>query len=134
MFKLNSNLPRPAGGDQQGSVIIFTLLILGSMLAITLALATIYLPRIRVISDAGAGSAGAIYAADSAIEWCLYTYRENPPLPSPAMPSMSNGSTYTLIPPTGCEPSATPAPLNVQAVGTYKNVSRSLQVNVQITP
>lgn len=141
MFKLNSKktsngistqegLPSVALA-QEGSVIIFTLLILGSMLAITLALATIFLPKIRVISDAGAGSVGAIYSADSAIEWCLYTYRENPPLPSPVM---ANGATYTFIPPTGCQPSAPSTPLNVQAVGTYHSVSRSLQVNTDITP
>ena len=132
MSKLNSKnnqkgLPSVALA-QEGSAIIFTLLILWSMLAITLALTAIYLPKIRAIGDAAAGSVGAIYAADSAIEWCIYTNRENPPLPSPGIPIMDNGATYTLIPPTGCQPPATPAPLNVQAVGTYRGVSRSLQV------
>lgn len=116
---------------EAGSVIIFTLLILGSMLAITLALAGIYLPKIQAMRDAGSGSVGAIYAADSAIEWCIYTNRANPPLPTP---EMINQATYRLIPPTGCQPTATPAPLNVQVIGTYHNVSRSLQVNTEVTP
>jgi len=99
------------------------------MLAITLALTAIYLPKIRVIGDAAAGSVGAIYAADSAIEWCIYANDMSHPVLSP--PVMGSGATYTLIPPTGCQPSATPAPLNVQAVGTYHGVSRSLQVTTQ---
>ena len=93
------------------------------MLAITLALAAIYLPKLRTAGDAGAGSIGAIYAADSALEWCIYTNRANPVLPQPVM---VNGATYTILPnvPNTC---AT-LPLNNQAVGTYRNVSRSLQV------
>lgn len=114
MFKPNSK------NNQRGSVIIFTLLILGSMMAITLALLGIYLPKIRAIGDAGSGSVGAIYAADSALEWCIYTNRANPVLPQPVM---ANGATYTLIP-SDC----TILPLNNQAVGTYNGVSRSLQV------
>ncbi|MEK7645557.1 MAG: hypothetical protein AAB374_00355 [Patescibacteria group bacterium] len=109
--------------SQKGSVIIFTLLILGSMLAITLALASIYLPKIRAISDAGAGSVGAIYAADSALEWCIYTNRANPAL---SQPTMSNGATYTILP--NVANTCTTLPLNNQVIGTYRSVSRSLQV------
>ncbi len=111
---------------EAGSVIIFTVLILGSMLAITLALAGIYIPKLRAIGDAGAGSVGAIYAADSALEWCIYTNRGNPPLPQPVM---SNGATYRILPVSAANCAA--LPLNNQAVGTYRNVSRSLQVTTQ---
>lgn len=124
MSKPNFNLPRPAGGDQQGSVIIFTLLILGSMLAITLSLASIYLPKIQAIRDAGAGSVGAIYAADSALEWCIYTNRDNPVLPQPVM---ANGATYRILPADKAD--CTALPLNNQVIGTYLNVSRSLEVS-----
>lgn len=93
------------------------------MLAITLALAGIYLPKLRAVGDAGAGSVGAIYAADSALEWCIYTNRANPALPQPVM---ANGATYRLIP-----ADCTVMPLNHQAVGTYHNVSRSLEVTTQ---
>ncbi len=90
------------------------------MLAITLALVAIFLPKLKDTTDAGANSVGAIYAADSALEWCIYTNRQNPALPQP---TMSNGATYRLIP-SDC----TILPLNSQVVGTYNNVSRSLQV------
>jgi len=107
---------------QQGSVIIFTVLILGSMLAITLALASIYLPKLRIVGDAGAGSVGAIYAADSALEWCIYTNRANPTLPQPIM---SNGAIYRILP---INSDCTALPLNNQVIGTYRGTSRSLQV------
>ena len=118
MYNLNSN--NKIRGNEQGSVIIFTILILGSMLAITLSLMAIFGPRVKITQDAGASSIGAIYAADSAIEWCIYTNRGNPSLPQPVM---ANGATYT-IQPSDC----TVSPLNHQIVGTYRNVSRSLKV------
>ena len=90
------------------------------MLASSLTLAEIYLPKIRVIRDAGAGSVGAIYAADSAIEWCIYINRGYPAL---AQPVMSNGASYTLTP-----ADCAPVPLNNTAVGTFRGISRSLQV------
>ena len=118
MFKLNFK------NNQQGSVIVFTVLILGSMLAITLALVAIYVPKLRAINDAGAGSVGAIYAADSGLEWCIYTNRQNPPLPQPIL---TNGATYNILPASSSV--CTELPLNNQVVGTYHNVSRSLQVS-----
>jgi len=118
---MNSKLFPAVAGNQRGSVIIFTLLMLGSMLIITLALVAIYLPKIRAVSDAGPNSVAAIYTADSAIEWCIYTNRTNPAL---SMPTMANGATYTLAP-NDC----TILPLNHQVVGTYRNVSRSLDVS-----
>lgn len=121
MYKLNSNLSRPAGGNKEsGSVMIFTVLILGSMLTITLTLLATYIPKVRAIRDAGAGSVGAIYAADSALEWCIYSNRGYPVLPQPIM---SNGSTYTISP-----ADCAIRPMNHQVVGTFRGVSRSLEV------
>ena len=97
---------------------------LGSILAITMSLAAIFVPKIRASSNAGAGSVGAIYAADSAIEWCIYTNRGNPGL---AQPTMANGATYTLS--SDCNSGI--QILNAQAVGTYRGVSRSLEVQIQ---
>lgn len=105
---------------ERGAIIIFTVLMLSTILAISLALAAIFLPKIRGIVNAGPGSVGAIYAADSAIEWCIYKNRGYPDLPQPIM---SNGSTYTITP-SDCSVT----PLNHQAIGNYRNVSRSLQV------
>ena len=105
---------------ERGAIIIFTVLMLSTMLAVSLTLAAIFIPKIRGIVNAGPGSVGAIYAADSAIEWCLYKNRGYPELPQP---TMSNGATY-IITPADCAIT----PLNHQAVGNYRGVSRSLQV------
>jgi len=96
---------------------------LGSILAITLSLAAIFVPKIRSISNAGAGSVGAIYAADSALEWCIYTNRGNPVLPQP---TMANGASYTLS--SDCNSGI--SGLDAQAIGSYRGVSRSLEVQV----
>ena len=118
MNKLNSkNQIRTA---ERGSVIIFTILILGSMLAITLSLSAIFGPKVAVVQDASTGSVGAVYAAESALEWCIYTNRGGSSLPQPVM---LNGATYT-IQPSDCSIT----PLNHRVVGTYHNVSRSFEV------
>jgi len=89
------------------------------MLLIGLTLAAIFIPKIR-IQNSASSSVGAIYAADSAIEWCIYINRGKPAL---AAPTMVIGSSYTIAP-SDC----TIDPLNHQAVGTYGGVSRSLNV------
>lgn len=115
MSKLNLNNKKQS---ERGSIIIFTVLMLGSMLTITLTLAAIFIPKIRSAADSGESSIGAIYAADSASEWCLYMNREKSAV---LQPTMSNGATYTITP-SDC----TLLPLNHQVVGSYRGVSRSL--------
>lgn len=115
MSKPNSN----QNSNQKGSIIVFTVLMVGSILAVALTLTAIFLPKIRAVVNAGEGSVGAIYAADSIIEWCIYMNRGNPVRPQPVM---ANGATYTLVP-----ADCTVIPTTNQAVGTYQGVSRSLQ-------
>ncbi len=99
---------------------------LGVILTITLALANIFLPKLRTATQA-VNSAAAGYAADSALEWCLYTQRGK--LPARAQPTFTNGATYAVYYPgtantlATCAPAETP--LNHRVVGTYKGVSRS---------
>lgn len=110
----------------RGSIIIFTVLMLSSILAITLTLTRIFIPRVKSITEA-TDSIGAIYTADSAMEWCLYTNRgKSPPLPQP---TMSNGATYQIY--RNGIPSACPGgeTLNYRTVGTYRGVSRSFEVS-----
>ncbi len=118
MSKLNLN------NKERGSILVYSVLMLASILAIALSLASIFLPKIRSITNAGANSIAAIYAADSALEWCLYVNRGNSP--SLSAPTMSNGATYSVAP-----ADCTIQPLNHQIVGTYRNVSRSFQVQNQ---
>lgn len=113
--------------NQQGSVLIFSVLMLGVILTITLSLANTLLPRLRSARDA-ISSVGAIYAADSGLEWCLYTLRER----SPAMPQpiMSNGATFTVtfgILPATCASSE--SPLNHTSIGTFRDVNRAFKIS-----
>ena len=111
---------------QKGSVLIFSVLMLGVILTITLSLANTLLPRLRSASDA-ISSVAAIYAADSAVEWCLYTQRGR--LPPVSQPVMSNGATYTIlfgVAPATCAPAE--SPLNHTVIGTFRTVSRAFKI------
>lgn len=110
---------------EKGSIIIFTLLIAASILSISLTLVNIFIPRLRALSQSS-NSAGAIYAADSAMEWCLYISREKPALPQPVL---SIGATYQIYEngnPTDCPAGEE---LDYRTVGTYRGVSRSFEVS-----
>ena len=110
----------------KGSIIIFTVLMLSAILAITLTLTRIFLPRVRSITEA-TDSIGAVYAADSAMEWCLYNNRGKAPLLP--QPIMTNGATYQIY--NGGVPSACPSGevLNYRTVGTWRGVSRSFEIS-----
>ena len=111
---------------QKGSILIFSVLMLGVILTITLALGNIFLPRLRTSTEA-INSVVAIYTADSAMEWCLHEQRARPP--SVSAPVMSTGATYVVYFGSGL-PTSAPAetPLNHRAVGTYRGVTRSLDI------
>ena len=111
---------------QKGSVLIFSVLMLGVILTITLSLANILLPRLRSATDS-LSSVAAVYAADSAVEWCLYTQRGR--LPAISQPVMSNGATYTIVfgvAPATCAPAENP--LNHTVTGTYRGVTRAFKI------
>ena len=113
--------------NQKGSIIIFAVLMLGVILTITLSLGNIFLPRLRTSTEA-INSISAIYAADSALEWCLHEQRAR--LPVVSAPTISiTGTTYILYFGSGlasCTSAETP--LNHRAVGTYRGVTRSLDM------
>ena len=111
---------------QKGSVLIFSVLMLGVILTITLSLANTLLPRLRSAQDA-ISSVAAIYAADSGVEWCLYTQRDK--APAVPQPVMSNGATFTIlfgVAPATCVPAETP--LNHTVIGTFRTVTRAFLI------
>jgi hypothetical protein len=113
--------------NQQGSILIFSLSIMSVVLAISLSILAIYIPKIKTIRET-ANSMGAIYSADSILEWCIYEARN---VGNAAVPTMANGATYTLdanSPPFGGDPCPYAAIINHRAVGTFSGVSRSLEV------
>jgi len=116
----------PNNKTQKGSILIFSVLMLGVILTITLALGNIFLPKLRTATQA-INSAAAAYAADGALEWCLYTQRGK--LPALVQPTLTNGATFAVYYPGAANTLATCAPaetpLNHRVVGTYRGVSRS---------
>lgn len=112
--------------NQKGSILIFSVLMLGVILTITLSLGNIFLPRLRTSTEA-INSVVAIYTADSALEWCLHEQRARPP--SVSAPTMSITATYVIYFGSGLAScTSAEAPLNHRAVGTYKGVTRSLDM------
>ena len=116
----------PKNKKQKGSILIFSVLMLGVILTITLALGNIFLPRLRTSSET-INSVAALYAADSAMEWCLHEQRGR--LPSVSSPTISMGATFTIY--FGSQTAScafTETPLNHRVVGTYRGVTRSLDL------
>lgn len=124
---MNFKILKMKKNKQDGSILIFSVLMLGVILTITLALGNIFLPRLRTSTEA-VNSIAAVYTADSALEWCLHEQRARPP--SVGAPTISlTGATYVIYFGSGLS-SCTPAetPLNHRAVGTYREVTRSLDL------
>ena len=118
-----------ANTTQRGSILIYSVLMLGVILTITLALGNMLLPRLKTAGNA-INSTAAEYATDSALEWCLYTQRGRSP--AIGQPTMANGATFAMYYPGSANTLATCAPtetpLNHRVVGTYRGVSRSFIV------
>lgn len=105
---------------KEGAVLLIAVMLSGFLLTVVLTLAGIFTSKIKVSRDTRY-SAAAIYAADSAIEYCLYVMRREMPLPTPVM---LNGSTFTITPP-DC------SSLPIKTIGAYRGVTRSLEISGQ---
>ncbi|MEK7151652.1 MAG: hypothetical protein AAB784_02995 [Patescibacteria group bacterium] len=108
---------------ESGVIVIVTMLLIGIMLAIVLSLSLIFIPKIKSASDTKR-SVAAIYAADTAIEWCLYVNR----IGSTALPTMSNGAVIINGVTNAPFVAADCAAATIKALGTYQGVTRSLEV------
>ena len=102
---------------QQGIAILISILFIGILLSIVFALTAVFIPKIRSTAEIK-NSVGAAYAAESALEWCLYQY-DYPALPLPS-PTMDYGSSYIV---SNC------APPSVRAIGTYRGVTRAFEIS-----
>lgn len=124
-----------AGMRQRGSILIYTILVLISITTISLALLRLFIPKFKVASES-VSSVVAISVADSVMEWCLFSNRDDPSgLPVvPPQPSFSISTTnfpiiYQIY--RGGVVSACPSgetPLDYRTVGNYRGISRSLEI------
>lgn len=106
--------------NQAGVVIIFTVLMLGILVSVALAVSAILVPKIRLSSDVK-NSVGAAFAAESGVEWCLFN-NLNSPSPTPSPPTMSNGATFQVTP-SDCSGK------KIKSVGSFKSVQRSFEAD-----
>jgi len=115
---------RGRNSNQAGVAVIISILLVGILLSIVLVTSLIFIPKIRTAGEVKKSTA-AIYAAESAIEWCLYVNMQGPA----SLPVMSNGAYYvnavTDIPPVAAD-CATPP---IKIIGTYQGVSRAFEVS-----
>jgi hypothetical protein len=119
---------------QRGSILLYAMLMMIAILAISVTLIGAFTPKLRSITEATT-STHAIYAADTATEVCLYEARQQPLNPI-ARPILTNEATFeiaslsaTAITITNdCRPLGTEY-FRFRAVGTVNNVSRALEIN-----
>ncbi len=108
----------------EGVAVILAVLLMGFFLSITLVLSAIFIPKIKTASDIKR-SVGALYAAESGIEWCLYVNR----IGSTPQPIMGNGAVFingiTNVPFVEADCSTLP----MKSIGTYLGVTRSFEIN-----
>ncbi len=120
--------------DQRGSILIFSVLILVTVLGISLALANVFIPRIRVVNEAS-NSTVAVYAADSASEMCLYEARkEVNDTGSLNGGILENGATFTIkdiangqFVTSDCSVLGSGS-LGFEAIGSYQGIYRAFEV------
>lgn len=75
--KRTLNIPHSHLKLNGGSALVFSVLLVGVILSISLTLLTIFLSKVKVSGDIRR-SVPALYAADSGLEHCLYTNRIDP--------------------------------------------------------
>lgn len=120
---------------QRGSILIYTILVLISVTTISLALLKLFIPKFKVASES-ISSVVAISVADSVMEWCLFSNRDDPAGPPvvPPQPTFSISTanfpiTYQIY--RGGVVSVCPSgetPLDYRTVGNYRGISRSLEI------
>ncbi len=110
----------------EGQAVIFAVLVVGVLLSIGLTLSAIFLPKIRASSEIKKSST-ALYAAESAIEWCLYVNRHG----AVALPVMANSANYenALVKPSRAFVAGDCSGSQIRAIGTYQGISRTFEIS-----
>ena len=119
--------------EQDGSMLVLSLIILGIIVAISLSITALLIPRAAIIREIS-NSVPALYSADSAMEWCIYEIRYSERILKPQM--STSISVWGGTPPgylikdvqNPIEGNECPYDdeYNHGAVGTYGGVSRAL--------
>ncbi|OGN01393.1 MAG: hypothetical protein A3B91_03615 [Candidatus Yanofskybacteria bacterium RIFCSPHIGHO2_02_FULL_41_29] len=130
-MRFNSQKNLRAKCKQSGSVIIFTLLIMLSVMVISIALMRLLIPKFKIIRES-IYSVVAVYAADSGMEWCIFANRNDLSAMSIAPGQPVNlqtipGVTIQIYGPSGATCLYSESS-DYRTVGSYNGISRSLEV------
>lgn len=115
---------------------VYTMLILVSIMVISLALLRLIIPKVKIVREVG-NSVVAVYAADTGMEWCLFSNRNNPssiavpakPISLVTVPGVTI-QYYQNSNPTNCPFDAV---INFRTVGNYRGISRSFEVQSSVS-
>ena len=102
---------------QEGAALIFALFIGGVLISIIIALSSIFIGRLKTVSEIR-NSSSAAYAADSAIEWCIFKSRHTGTTVSG--PTLGNGAVFVLS--GNCSTGI------VKITGTFQGITRAFEI------
>ena len=112
---------------EKGSILIYSILTLIVISGIGLTLVAVFLPKLKLISES-TDTINAIFAADSAIEWCLF-WQRGYSHPSAVNLSLDNEASFSVYwnwsQVVSCNPSQG---IGHQAVGRYRGIGRTFEV------
>ena len=124
--------------SQRGSILIYAMLTMSAMLAISLTLTGLFINKLHAANEAR-DSTVAIYAADSAVEDCLWEARETSKT-GPSHPPMTflspdlSAVTYTVTSGAGADVTHNCVTLGsgsfqFRATGEFRGVRRTLEIS-----
>lgn len=99
---------------QKGTVLIYTILVIGIMIAIIIALTTIFSIKLFLAKEFP-NSITALYVAESGIEWRLYYDR----IGTANMPVFSNGATFNIYIDEN----------KIKSIGAFNGVKRAFEIS-----
>jgi hypothetical protein len=126
------NTNRPTKINEKGSIIIYTIMILITVVTISLALLKIVLPKFHIVRES-IYSTIAFFAADSSVELCLFTGRidtsglATPPTQTLLLQNFTITGVNIVTTPASC-PFNLAGTAQIRSVGTYRGISRSLEI------
>ena len=120
-------------GNRDGSVLIYSMLIMSVILAIGIGLNAVFLKNLEGVRQAR-DSTTALYAADTGVELCLYEARSNSDVPNDPDVILQSGATFVIADVAdGSDITADCSVLGsgsfgFRATGVFRDSSRALEI------
>ncbi len=121
---------------EKGSILIYSVLVMAVVLTVSMTLMRTLILKFYVAREA-INSTIAIYVADSAMEWCIFSNGDNPatsPTVPPQPTNSINGTSHQIYRNSTTSTCPSGENVNYRTVGNYRGISRSLEVYEIIPP